>query len=260
MSVEPAELLGLAVEVAHRAGAQLLARYGHTTALATKSSVTDPVSEADQASERLIEAALLAARPKDGILGEEGARRPATSGITWVVDPLDGTVNYLYQLDNFAVSIAAVDSAGEIAGVVYDPTANRTYTATRGGGAALDGRRLVVNDPVPLGRALLGTGFGYLAQRRALQGQVIGALLPQIRDIRRIGSAALDLCAVASGRLDGYYEEGVNPWDVAAGGLIAREAGALMTSIKLTDAEAGWVVAGPGLHSALVQALSKLAR
>lgn len=252
---EAHQLLELATRVARRAGAELLARYGHATGLATKSSATDPVSDSDRASEQLIVAALMQARPGDGLLGEEGAARPTQTGITWVVDPLDGTVNYLYGLDNFAVSVAAVDQVGELVGVVYEPVLGRTFTAIRGAGARLDGRELKVNDGVPLARALIGTGFGYLAQRRARQGQIIGALLPRVRDIRRIGSAALDLCAVAGGHLDGYYEEGVNAWDVAAGGLIAREAGALMTPIKLTDATAGWVVAGPGLHPELVAAL-----
>ena len=172
---------------------------------------------------------ITAERPQDGVLGEEGADRPSESGLIWVVDPLDGTVNYLYQLGNWAVSVAVEDDAGAVVGVVHDPVAGRTFTAIRGGGARLDGRVLRVNDPVPMHRALVATGFGYLPERRATQGALIARLLPRIRDIRRYGSAALDLCAVAAGHLDAYFEEGVQRWDVAAGGLVAREAGAVMT-------------------------------
>ena len=250
------ELLELAVNAAHAAGQELLSRYGQTLAVRTKSSATDPVTEADQASESLLTRLLLDARPDDGIVGEEGASRAGTSGLTWVVDPLDGTVNYLYGLDNFAVSIGLEDVDGPVLGTVHDPVTDRTFTAIRGRGAHLGGRRLQANDPVALDQALLGTGFGYLPERRARQIAVITRVLPQIRDIRRIGSAALDLCAVADGHLDAYYEEGVNRWDVSAGGLIAQEAGAIMSPIHLTDAAQGWLVAGPGLHGPLQTALS----
>ena len=250
------ELLDLAVSAAHAAGRELTSRYGQTLAVRTKSSATDPVTEADQASEALLTQLLLGARPDDGILGEEGASRAGTSGLTWVVDPLDGTVNYLYGLDNFAVSIGLEDADGPLVGTVHNPVTGLTFTAIRGRGAHLGDRRLRVNDPVPLDRALLGTGFGYLPERRARQIAVIARVLPHIRDIRRIGSAALDLCAVADGHLDAYYEEGVNRWDVSAGGLIAQEAGAIVSSIHLTDAAQGWLVAGPGLRGPLEGALS----
>jgi myo-inositol-1(or 4)-monophosphatase len=258
VSANPSDLLALAVRTAQRAGAELLRRYGHVEGLDTKSSATDPVSDADRASETMIVADLLAERPDDGVIGEEGADRPGGSGLTWVIDPLDGTVNYLYQLDNFAVSIAAEDADGGLVGVVHDPVRGLTFTAIRGQGAYLGDRRLRVSDPAALGVVLLGTGFGYSAARRARQIEVIAALLPQIRDIRRIGSAALDLCAVAAGALDAYYEEGVQHWDVAAGGLIAREAGALMTDIRLTDAPTGWLVAGPRAHRWLGATLEQL--
>ncbi len=248
-------LLDLAVRVARAAGAELLTRYGRIEGLDTKSSATDPVSDADRASEALVVKMLLEQRPDDGLIGEEGASRPSKSGLTWVIDPLDGTVNYLYGLDNFSVSIAAEDSRGGLVGAVYDPVVDRMYTAVRGGGAFQDGRPIRVNEPVALGSALLGTGFGYTAERRTAQVAIIGRLLPRIRDIRRIGSAALDLCDVAAGHLDAYWEEGVQHWDVAAGGLIAREAGALMTPSSLTGAPTGWLVAGPALHAELVQAL-----
>ncbi len=252
---DPAALLALAVTVARAAGAELVSRYGRVEGLDTKSSATDPVSDADRAAESLIVRLLLEQRPDDGMIGEEGAARPSGSGVTWVIDPLDGTVNYLYQLDNFSVSIAAEDGAGALVGAVFDPMRNRMYTATRGGGAFLDGMALAVNEPVPLERALLATGFGYTAERRAAQAAIIARLLPRIRDIRRFGSAALNLCELAGGRLDAYYEEGVQHWDVAAGGLIATEAGALMTKSGLTGADTGWLVAGPSLHAELTAAL-----
>jgi myo-inositol-1(or 4)-monophosphatase len=253
--LDTAALLDLAVRVARAAGAELLSRYGRIEGLDTKSSATDPVSDADRASEALMVQMLLAERPDDGLIGEEGASRPSASGLTWVIDPLDGTVNYLYGLDNFSVSIAAEDSSGGLVGAVYDPVVNRMYTAVRGGGAFLDGRRLGVNEPVALDRALLATGFGYTAERRGAQAAIIARLLPCIRDIRRMGSAALNLCEVAAGHLDAYWEEGVQHWDVAAGRLIAVEAGALMTTTSLTGAPTGWLIAGPGLHAALVEAL-----
>ncbi len=257
-AVDTDHLLDLAVRSARAAGAELLSRYGHIEGLDTKSSATDPVSDADRAAEAMIVRMLLAERPDDGLIGEEGASRPSDSGITWVIDPLDGTVNYLYQLDNFSVSIAAEDGAGGLVGAVFDPVMDRMYTAIRGQGALVDGRPLRVNDPVPMDRALLATGFGYSTGRRAAQAAIVAGLLPQIRDIRRFGSAALNLCEVAGGRIDAFWEEGVNHWDVAAGGLIAVEAGAVMTTSTLTDAVTGWLVAGPALHGALTEALSGL--
>lgn len=251
LAADPVVLLDLAARAARAAGAELLRRYGHVAGLSTKSSATDPVSDADRASEELLAGMLQAERPDDGILGEEGASVPSRSGITWVVDPLDGTVNYLYQLDNFSVSVAAQDGDGSLVGAVYDCTRDRMFTALRGGGAFRDGRRLTVNDPVDVERALLATGFGYAAERRASQGAMIAHLLPQVRDIRRIGSAALDLCAVADGAVDGYLEEGVQAWDVAAGGLIAAEAGAVVSIATPTGAPTGIFAAGPALHAAM---------
>jgi myo-inositol-1(or 4)-monophosphatase len=256
MTTDPAALLDLAVRAARAAGRELLGRYGDVQGLATKSSATDPVTDADRASEQLLTEMISAERPQDGLLGEEGAARSSESGLIWVVDPLDGTVNYLYELGNWAVSVAVEDDAGALIGVVHDPVLGRTFTATRGGGARLDGRVLRVNDPVPMHRALVATGFGYLPERRATQGALIARLLPQIRDIRRYGSAALDLCAVAAGHVDGYFEEGVQRWDVAAGGLVATEAGALMTPCTPTGVATGWLVTGPTLHSELERALT----
>lgn len=233
---------------------------------ATKSSPTDVVTVMDRRSERLLRQLLLTARPADGLLGEEEDGIEGISGITWVVDPIDGTVNYLYGIPAYAVSVAAVvgdpqDPCGHdvLAGCVHSPVLGETFTATLGGGAFLDDRPLRVNDGVELGQALLSTGFGYGAARRTRQASVVAAVLPHVRDIRRIGSAALDLCYVAAGRFDAYYEQGLHPWDLAAGGLIAREAGALVTG--LGDAPAGEplvLAAAPGLHAALQTLLGPL--
>ena len=228
-----------------------MTRYGTINGLDTKSSATDPVSDADRAAESILVDLITGERPADGLLGEEGAARETRSGIRWVIDPLDGTVNYLYQLDNFSVSVAAADDEGALVGVVFNPTNGRTYRAIRGAGAGVQGRTLRVNDPVPMDRALIATGFGYEAGRRRAQGGLVAALLPLVRDIRRIGSAALDLCAVAAGAVDGYFEEGVQAWDVAAGGLIAREAGAMYATVTPTGAETGCLVAGPALFAEL---------
>ena len=258
--LDPPALLDLAVRSARAAGAELMRRYGHVHVVATKSSATDVVSDADRASEALLVSMLRGERPDDGVFGEEGASIPTRSGITWVVDPLDGTVNYLYRLGHFAVSVAAQDALGSVVGAVFDPVADRLFTAMRGGGSYLDGQRLAVNDPVPVDRALLATGFGYAADRRAAQGALIAHLLPQVQNIRRFGSAALDLGAVASGRMDAYLEEGVQAWDIAAGSLIATEAGAVVTTATPTGAPTGILAAGPALHARLTALIDGWAR
>lgn len=247
-------LLDLAVRAARAAGAELLRRYGRIEGLDTKSSATDPVSDADRGAEALLVQMIIAERPDDAIIGEEGANRRGSSGHTWVLDPLDGTVNYLYQLDNFAVSVAVEHrDGGGLVGVVLDPVTDRLFTAVRGRGALLNGRLLRVNDPVPMRQAMVATGFGYEPGRRAAQGAFVARLLPHIRDIRRFGSAALDLCSVAAGAVDCYFEEGINHWDHAAGGLIAREAGATMAPFTPTGQDRGWLAAGPALHAAMTE-------
>jgi myo-inositol-1(or 4)-monophosphatase len=256
---DPRALLSLAERAARAAGEELLRRYGVVRGLETKSSDTDPVSDADRASERLLTSVLLGARPDDGILGEEGTSRPSRSGLTWVVDPLDGTVNYLYQVGSWSVSVAADDEQGTVVGVVHDPVAGRTFTAVRGAGAWLNGSPIRVNDPVEVGRALLATGFAYVPERRARQADLVAALLRHVRDIRRIGSAALDLCFVGAGMVDAYHEEHTNHWDVAAGGLVAREAGAVVTRATPTGGSEGVLAAGPALHADLVDLLGTLA-
>ena len=225
---ETAELLELATAAAH-AAAELLVdgRSRARATTATKSTSTEMVSEMDRAAEALIRERLLGARPGDGFLGEEGGASPtADGGVRWVVDPLDGTTNYLYDHVGWNVSIAAEDERGALVGVVFDPIRHETFAAVRDGGASRDGQRIGCSALADLSLALCGTGFGYDPERRGRQAAVLQAVLPRIRDVRRVGAAALDLCSAACGRLDAYWERGLGPWDLAAGSLIAREAGA----------------------------------
>lgn len=222
------ELLDLALEAARRAGELL--RDGRPADLgvaATKSSPIDVVTEMDIAAEKLITGFLAERRPEDGFLGEEGASTAGTSGVRWVIDPLDGTVNYLYGLPTWAVSIAAERDGEAVVGVVEVPMRGETYRAVRGGGAFANDKPVLCRPAAPLDQALVSTGFNYVATVRSHQADVAQRLIPRLRDIRRSGSAAVDLCDVAAGRLDGFYERGLHPWDLAAGDLIAREAGAL---------------------------------
>jgi myo-inositol-1(or 4)-monophosphatase len=194
--------------------------------VSTKSSATDMVSEVDKGSEAAISAVLAELRPDDAVLGEEGANRPGTSGIRWVVDPLDGTTNYLFGVPSWSVSIAAEHDGTPVVGIVVDPSQGETWGAVAGRGARLNGDPIRVADGrSTLATALVSTGFGYGAERRAWQASVLTWLLPRVRDLRRFGSAAVDLCWVGAGRVDAFYEWGLNPWDLAAGALICREAG-----------------------------------
>jgi myo-inositol-1(or 4)-monophosphatase len=239
-------LLALAVDVAHEAGAMLRSgRASMTTDLDTKSSPTDIVTELDKASEQLITGRLLAARPDDGLLGEEGASREGTSGVRWVVDPVDGTVNFLYRLPAWAVSIGCESGGEVVAGVVYDVPRDVTWTAVRGGGAFRDGEPIRASTATSLAQTLLATGFSYESDRRARQGAIIADLLPRVRDIRRLGSGALDLCSAAAGHVDAYFEQGLHPWDLAAGGLIAREAGCRVAGLHGAAAARPLVIAAP---------------
>jgi len=227
------ELLELATTTA-RSAARLIesgAARGVEVA-ATKSSSVDVVTESDRSAERLIRRTLLDARPDDAVLGEEGDDQPGTSGVRWIVDPIDGTVNFLYGIPQYAVSIAAELDGEVVAGVVLNAATGTEYTATLGGPAHRDGVPIRVRATVPLGERLIGTGFSYEARQREVQAAALLRLLPRIRDIRRFGSCALDLCAVAQGSLDGYLEEGVNLWDHAAGGLVARSAGARVETAR----------------------------
>jgi myo-inositol-1(or 4)-monophosphatase len=234
-----ADLVDIAERAAREAGALVHDhRPAQVRVAATKSSPTDVVTVMDTAAETLLRSLLSAARPDDGLHGEEGGRRAGTSGITWVIDPIDGTVNYLYGIGIYAVSVAAVlgdtsqDGAWRsVAGCVHAPSTRQTWTAGLGAGAYLNGERLPTGEPPALSGALLGTGFGYLAARRARQAAVVADLLPRVRDIRRLGCSTIDLCMVASGRLDAYYERGLNAWDIAASRLVATEAGVTVRGI-----------------------------
>jgi myo-inositol-1(or 4)-monophosphatase len=272
----PGKLLEIAVAAAREAG-QLLASWRgdeRPEVVQTKSSPTDVVTEMDRKSEALITSRIRACRPADAVLGEEGGQTSGDDGddegearragrVRWVVDPLDGTVNYLYGLHDWAVSIAAEVNGTVVAGVVEVPRRGETFTAVAGGGAWLHrgaaSLALHCSAGVSLGQALVGTGFGYDAGRRQVQGEVVAALLPRVRDIRRGGSAAVDLCSVAAGRLDAFYERGLNYWDFAAGGLIAREAGATVGGLAgKAESTSLTVAAGPGLYQQLEAFLARL--
>ncbi|MGX2994073.1 inositol monophosphatase family protein [Streptomyces sp. JNUCC 64] len=255
-----AELLAVALEAARRAGDLLRdSRPADLGVAATKSSAVDVVTEMDLASEKLITGLLAERRPDDGVTGEEGAARTGSSGVEWVVDPLDGTVNYLYGRPAWAVSIAARKDGETLVGVVRAPMRRETCHAVLGGGAFVNGEPVRTRPAPPFERALLGTGFGYLAERRAHQAEVVARLIPVVRDIRRGGSAAIDLCDVATGRLDAYYERGLHPWDLAAGDLVAREAGA-RTGGRPGEPASGelTVAAPPGLFEPLQTRLEEL--
>jgi len=269
---DPGELLGLAVDAAAAAAAMLAAGRpagpaGRPEVADTKSSPTDVVTEMDRAAEVLIRRRLLAARPQDAILGEEGGEEAGRYGpgrVRWVVDPLDGTVNYLYGLPDWSVSIAAEVDGTVVAGVVTVPSYGEVFTATLGGGAWLDAGGggpvlLRCNTGVPLEQALVSTGFGYEVPRRVVQGEVVGEVLPRVRDIRRGGSCAVDLCSLAAGRVDAYYERGVNYWDWAAGGLVATEAGARLGGLARAEASPSMTIAAePVLFGRLRDLLASL--
>jgi myo-inositol-1(or 4)-monophosphatase len=224
---EPAVLLDLALATALEAAELVRERAAGTIEVAaTKSSDIDVVTAADRASEELIRARILAARPDDSFLGEEGDDIVGSSGVRWVVDPIDGTVNFLYGIPEYAVSIAAELHGEVVAGVVVDVAKHDVYAARADGPATRNGAEIAVRGPADLAHRLVATGFSYVREVRAGQAAAVARLLPEVRDIRRSGSCALDLCRVAAGSLDGYVEEGVNLWDHAAAGLIARRAGA----------------------------------
>jgi len=263
---DPADLLALAVDTAREAAA-LVAR-GRASAredVGVKSSPVDVVTAVDKDSERLVVSRLLAARPDDGVLGEEGAATAGTSAVRWVVDPIDGTVNFLYGLPAYAVSIAAEVDGVVRAGVVLNVATGELFTAIAGGGARLavpgaaEVEPLAVSNPPSLEQALVATGFGYRAEQRRAQGAAVAELLPRVRDIRRYGSAALDLCSVAAGRVDAYYELGLNPWDHAAGALIAAEAGAVLRGLPGRPfAEPMAIAAAPSIADAFTDLVTDL--
>lgn len=241
-------LRSLAEDVAVAAAALLASGLDEVrTSVVTKSSATDVVTEMDRRSEALVVERLLTVRPDDGVQGEEGADRPSRSGIRWVVDPLDGTTNYLYRFPGFGVSVAAqweTDTGWRtVAGAVVDVVHDARFSASLGGGATRNGAPIAVSGAADLSRALVATGFSYEAARRRRQAAVLTEILPEVRDIRRMGAAAVDLCMVACGRVDAFYEKGLAPWDHAAGALIAAEAGAVVGDLDGGEAGGAFVLA-----------------
>ena len=247
------ELLELAKKVGREAGALLMDR-PPAFEIESKSTAIDIATQMDKKAEKFIMESLLSARPDDGIIGEEGANVVSKSGITWVIDPLDGTVNYFYGLPGWNVSIAARDERGSVVGVVTAPTINSTWWATRGGGAFYNGHPISCNEPIALDRALIATGFQYDLAHRISQLNDLTKLVPVARDVRRNGAAAVDLCHVAMGALDAYYEDGLKDWDWAAGGLVVTEAGATFAQFA-TGPMQTTLAAGPTLHQELVTLL-----
>jgi myo-inositol-1(or 4)-monophosphatase len=251
------ELLAIAVRIVRSAAdlARDLREQG-VTGVATKSTATDVVTAADRATERYVRDALRAVRPGDTVLGEESGQTTGTGAVRWILDPIDGTVNYLYGLPHYAVSLGAEVDGAVVAGVVRNAANGEEWTATLGGGAYRDGRRLTGSTVTDLGQTLLATGFGYAAEQRAHQARVAAGLLPMVRDIRRFGAASLDLCFAAEGRVDAYFEKGLNLWDHAAGGLVAREAGLVVSGLAGAPPGPDLLLAAPtGIYRALHDAL-----
>ncbi len=254
------ELLALARPLAEEVAVHLEASLdGDGPAISTKSTPTDLVTELDTWAEHHITGAILAARPQDSVRGEEGADVVGSSEVTWSIDPIDGTVNFVHGLPGFCVSIAALVGDVTVAGVVASPLHRDVFTATIGAGAHRNDRPIHVAAPVPPARSVLGTGFGYDPDRRRAQAEVVARVLPRIADIRRGGAAAIDLCWVAAGRLDGYWEVGLNHWDHAAGALIAAEAGARVAGLDGSAPSERFVLAAPaatwdGLAALLAEA------
>ena len=247
-------LLEIAVDAAEAAGELLLGRFREPArGIGRKSSTTDMVSDADRDAEALIRERLRRARPDDAILGEEHGEERGASGLRWVIDPLDGTTNFLFGLPQWCVSIACEDSeGGGLVGVVHDPCHAETFIASRGSGAFLDEERLTVSDKSDLSDALIATGYSYLPEERAAEAAMLERVLPRVRDIRRLGSAALDLAWTAAGRFDGYSETPTHHWDGAAGVVLVREAGGLVGELPpVGPSGPGLVVAGAGLYNQL---------
>jgi myo-inositol-1(or 4)-monophosphatase len=256
---EPEALRDLAVRVAAEAGALAAEGQEGITVLDTKSSPTDVVTKMDRATEDLIRARILAARPDDAILGEEGGDDAGTSRVRWVVDPIDGTVNYLYGGPDWGVAIAAEVDGVVVAAAVHFPVRGEMFEAVLGGGARRDGRTLRAPDAVPLDQALVATGFGYFAERRVHQARVLLEVIPRIRDIRRGGAASVDLTGLATGRFNAYYERGLHAWDWSAPGLIATEAGLRLGGLRGGPPSEDLVIAArPELYEELEALLAPL--
>lgn len=256
----PAALELLAAAIAAEVAALLRREVDLPTRVDSKSSGSDLVTDVDRAAEALILRRILAARPDDAVVGEEGTAHDGSSGVRWIVDPIDGTTNFVFGHPGFGVSIAAEVDGTVVAGAVADAVHRQVFHASLGGGASVDGRAIRVRPTTELSRALVATGFSYLPDRRRRQAEALMTLLPRIADIRRMGSAAIDLCGVALGRVDAYYELALNEWDLAAGALIAAEAGAVVrrTTVSEPDPDtpggrrdvALMVAAAPGIAAA----------
>jgi myo-inositol-1(or 4)-monophosphatase len=244
--VTQGELRALAEAVAREAGALLRDAFrSPDLRITAKSTPTDLVSEADHNAERLIRERIGAARPDDGVMGEEGGDHRGTSGVRWIVDPLDGTVNFLFGIPHWGVSVACEDADGPLAGVVYDPMRDELWAAERESRALCNGVPVQASLRQDLATALVATGFGYQADARRAQAELVARVLPAVRDIRRLGSAALDLAWTAAGRYDAFYEHGLNPWDLAAGALICSRAGLLRRELPAVGSSPPGVLVAP---------------
>lgn len=254
------EAMTVAIDVARAAGKQLLESFeGVATGVDAKSSHTDLVSDADRRSEIMIVSAIRLAFPDDAVVAEEGSLERGGSGRTWYIDPLDGTINYLYGIPHWSVSIACADHRGALVGVIFDPCGDELFSAERGAGARLGAARLAVSEQTDLAQALIATGFAYVVEYRAAQARLFRTVLPAVRDIRRFGSAALDLAWLARGRIDGYFESGIQPWDVAAGSLLVREAGGAVTEVAGigADRRPGVIASNGRIHDPLRALLAR---
>ncbi|HEX2084448.1 MAG TPA: inositol monophosphatase family protein [Solirubrobacteraceae bacterium] len=253
------ELLTVACDAARLAGGLLAERFaaGAEREVVSKSTPTDLASEADLAAEAAIRALLAERRPGDALLGEEEggeAARPSAGQLRWVFDPLDGTINYLFRIPHWSVSVACEDADGGVVGVIYDPLRDELFAATRDGGPTLNGDPVAAAPPRPVPESLVVTGFAYDAAVRARQAQILAAMVSRVRDVRRMGSAALDMAWLAAGRYDAYFERTVKPWDVAAGTLLCRRAGLEVRDLPARDGLPYGVIAGrPALIEALLE-------
>ncbi len=262
------ELAAIARSVAIRAGRLVLdadrarpSRADLVDQSTRKSSATDLATATDREAERFIVEQLRALRPEDAILGEEGARDEGTTGLTWLVDPIDGTTNFVYAFPAWTVSVAVSDDQGPLAGAVFEPVRDECFVAMRGGGSTLNGKSLGPLIPSPLSEALVATGFSYSSELRAQQARLLPVVLQRVRDMRRAGAASLDCCYVGAGRVDAYYEAALKPWDTAAGGLVAREAGAESRVVEgLLAGEETLVLAPEPLLSEFVELLFEATR
>jgi myo-inositol-1(or 4)-monophosphatase len=244
----PAELERVALALATGAARVVARGRDADLQVSAKSSATDLVTSVDRATERWLREQIAQQRPGDGVLGEEAGEQHGSTGVRWVIDPIDGTVNFVLGLPQYAVSVAAEHDGAILAGAVCNPATGTTFHAHLGGGAFMDGRTLAGPRDVPLHRAVVGTGFSYDAAWRTRQAEIVTEVLPRVADLRRLGAASLDLCFTAAGWLDAYFEVGLNPWDHAAGGLIAREAGCLTSGLRGRPAgRQMYAVTSPGL-------------